>query len=103
MLPLTVRIKNRSYIVKPLSAAAERRGKMVGDCDPASRTIRVSCRQLKEDVASTLLHEILHGMMIEYKIDLPDDEEEALVLTLEEALYQVLRDNRGALKYILGD
>lgn len=49
--------------------------------------------------ASTLLHEIVHGIIHVYKIKVPD--EEGLVEILETALLQVLKDNKTAIRAIL--
>ena len=49
--------------------------------------------------ASTLLHEIVHGVISIYRIKVPD--EESLVEILETALLQVLKDNKTLFRAIL--
>lgn len=49
--------------------------------------------------ASTLIHEMVHGIIHVYKIKVPD--EESLVEILETALVQVLRDNKTLFRAIL--
>jgi hypothetical protein len=53
----------------------------------------------EEQEASTLLHEIIHGVLGIYKIKVPDEEE--MVEKLETALIQVLRDNKTLFRAIL--
>lgn len=100
-MPLTIRIKNRSYLIKVLPAAISKKNGFLGDCDFEKKVIRVATHLGQEEASSTLLHEILHGLLHEYGIEVKD--EEVMVCALEDALFQVLRDNRGALRYILGE
>lgn len=46
----------------------------------------------------TLLHEIVHGIIREYSVDLGNDNDETIVDTMAKGLYQVLMDNDLKLK-----
>jgi hypothetical protein len=100
-LPLTINVKGRHYRVKRLPKATSQRGDFLGDCCFEQKLIRVATHNGPDEAASTLLHEVLHAMLHEYGVELDDDAEEELVLKLEDALFQVLRDNAGALEYII--
>jgi len=54
------------------------------------------------DARHTLMHEILHAIWHEYQIKHRKDSEERIVMTLENAIIQVLGENPKVRKYILG-
>ena len=54
------------------------------------------------DSPHTLMHEILHAIWHEYQIKHRKDSEERIVMTLENAIIQVLSENPKVRKYILG-
>lgn len=45
----------------------------------------------------TLWHEILHALIYNAQIDMPEEEEEKIVIALSNGIYQVLQDNGGKL------
>jgi hypothetical protein len=57
-------------------------------------TIRLNPEtQTYEKQCVTLLHEILHVLLYNGRIEMPDDDEEDVVEVLSNGLYQVLQDN----------
>jgi len=48
------------------------------------------------------MHELLHAIWHEYQIKHRKDSEERIVMTLENAIIQVLSENPKVRKYILG-
>lgn len=54
----------------------------------------------KQHQVQTLLHEVLHGIIREYDVDIKDLDEEILVDKLSTALYQLLKDNNELINII---
>ena len=64
--------------------------KVVGECDPHARGIRLKLGESREETFKTLLHEVCHGLL-EFEHDLKVKHK--LIYGMERALYQFLIDN----------
>lgn len=74
-----------------------------GIIDYDDLTIQIKKDSNLQRKQQTTLHEVMHGILREYNIDIKDLDEEYLVDTLGTALYQVIKDNPQLIDYIRKD
>lgn len=90
-LPRKLKIKRSTWQVK-FDESIEKTDDAVGLCVFSSKKILISPNQDSNDLADTLLHEILHAI---WPTDLCGDKlEEKLVARLAGSLLQILQDNK---------
>lgn len=89
-LPKAVVIRKKLYEIQyPLEIKNYKGDQLSGECSFRPRLIKVAL-DTREEMESTLIHEILHAIAFEYKIQLP----ESRVLALEKGLYELLLANK---------
>jgi len=71
-----------------------------GEIDYRNLTISIDGKLTHQKKVRTLMHEIFHGMIKEYNIDIGELDEEYLVDNLGIATYQVIKDNSKLIDYI---
>ena len=65
-----------------------------GECDPSNNEIRIRMKQSHDETLKTFIHEVVHALEFSFEFDL----EHRHVYALEEAVFQLLRDNFLTLK-----
>ncbi|WP_051931592.1 ImmA/IrrE family metallo-endopeptidase [Clostridium sp. KNHs214] len=71
-----------------------------GIIDYENLTIQIKNESNTQRKKQTLLHELFHGIINEYNIDISNVDEEYLVETLGTAMYQIIKDNDKLIKYV---
>ena len=71
-----------------------------GIIDYENLTIQIRNEGNLQRKKQTILHELFHGIINEYNIDISDVNEEYLVESLGTAMYQIIKDNEQLIKYI---
>lgn len=72
---------------------------LYGSIEPSKSLIRVARGNTSKQFAdTTLIHEIVHGIIEEYSVEIP--EEEKFTEAFSKGLYQVLKDNPKLVEYI---
>ena len=93
-IPRTVIVKDTKYKIKRLEADTH-----YGEFCQSEKYIALNLDSERDTLPDTLLHEILHAIIAEYKPFVR--KEEQLVMTLEKGLMQVFTDNPKVARYIL--
>lgn len=104
-IPRTIRIGSVDYTVEKTDEYLKLDGKQcLGIIDYEKQTIRIANNlQHKQRQEQTFLHEVVHAITREFKIDF-NEEEETIVDKLALGLHQVIRDNLDVVKSIkVGD
>lgn len=55
------------------------------------------CPNLQNEI---LLHEIMHGIITYFELDLKNDDEEKIIECFAKGIYQIFRDNKNLLEVI---
>lgn len=93
-IPRSVTIKDTKYKIKRLEANTH-----YGEFCKDEKYIALNLEDHRDELPATLLHEILHAIIAEYKPFVR--KEEQLVIALEKGLMQVFQDNPKVARYIL--
>lgn len=93
-IPRRVIVNGVKYKIKRLDANTH-----YGECCGTEKYIALNLEERRDELPDTLLHEILHAVINEYKPFVR--KEEQLVVALEKGLMQVFRDNPKVAEYIL--
>lgn len=97
--PTNIKIADRIYSIENWDARLATASNRYGECDKNNRIIRVDTQYGQYQAASTLLHEVMHGIWQEYSIEDGDNEERTIGF-LQTALMQVFQDNPAFLAFI---
>lgn len=73
----------------------------MGKCDGDKAYIKIADDVPESKVAIIFFHEILHAMLHEYHVDLPDKTEERIVRALEAAFVGLSKDHPKMLQSIV--
>lgn len=104
-IPRTIRIGSVDYTVEKTDEYLKLDGEQcLGIIDYEKQTIRIANNlQHKQRQEQTFLHEVVHAITREFKIDF-NEEEETIVDKLALGLHQAIRDNLDVVKSIkVGD
>jgi len=82
-LPRKHNVKGVEYTVVYKDEIRQDGHSLVGACDTQRKLLEVLKGQRPHEKRATLIHELLHALIYEACIDLPDETEETLVNTLE--------------------
>lgn len=77
----------------------ERGAELIGRFEGDSQKITLSPNLAFDMLRETLLHEILHGLLMPLELD--DKEEERIILTLSPSLLDLFRRNPKLIRFIL--
>lgn len=96
-LPSKVKLGGRTFDVLLVSDLKSDDDKELrGQISFYQNTIKLDKNQKEDMRSSTLLHEILHGILVDRDVK----HSESLIVHLESGLIQVFRDNPKILKYL---
>jgi hypothetical protein len=95
-----IKIGGTDYTVIEMQESFASDGKVCdGDISYSMAEIRVAVKnKSKQYIDTVLLHEIVHGILYEFNIKIP--EEENFTEGFAKGLYQVLKDNPKLVEYI---
>lgn len=93
---MKLRVGYRNYVVRPMTVSEVILESRVGECNPGTGVLRVATAGKygefgPEEVADTLLHEVLHAVWRER--GLAEEDEESTVTNLAHGLISLMRDN----------
>lgn len=91
-IPDKVKIGGIMFDVVFQDEISEREKEIDGRIIYDKQIIRIKSGMAKEYTESVFLHEVLHGIVIQFQIDFGDNEERNIE-RLAYAIYQVLKDN----------
>lgn len=97
-VPTTITVGPHTYKVVIVPGGILGDAGNAGHCAHHSLTIAIDDAQAPSQVADTLLHELVHAMLV--TVDLGDDEER-VALILGPALLLLLRSNPDLVNYIM--
>lgn len=93
-IPDSVRINGVEFPVEYIAHLNDGEHKLHGIVNYCNCTISIDPdSQDHQKKCITLWHEILHVLLHNAQIDLPEDEEERIIIALSNGVYQVLQDN----------
>ncbi len=95
-LPTKLRIGPTHY-----TASKGELSDLMGKCDGDKAYIKIDADVPENKVAIVLFHEILHAMLHEYHVDLPDKTEERTVRALESAFVGFAKDHQKLFQSIV--
>jgi len=91
----SVNILGMAYKIKPLTKARQRKEKLMGLYVPDEEVIYLSENYGVQTMKETLLHEVLHAILWQLRIEFKtEDREEKFVGLLSPILYQVIKENK---------
>lgn len=90
---MKLKVGYRTYTVGPMDPVEAEERASVGECHRPNGTIKVKVDQAPEDVADTIIHEVLHAIWQERS--LPEGSEERAVTALAHGLTALMADNPG--------
>ena len=95
-----VKIGYHNYTIKNLDSIVSKCNEINGQFLASDRIIALSSTEDNISHTNTLIHEILHGIVYQWGIDLDDKDEEKICNTIANGLTTVLVDNPWLLPYI---
>lgn len=100
-LPKKVKIGSREYKVIKRSKRWGKKHKAYGQIQYDKRIIELSNDQNSKELADTLLHELIHSIIHEYKIKLDGRKEESLVTKISNGFTDVFSKNPNLLPWLV--
>ena len=95
-----VKIGYQNYTIKNLDSIVSKCNEINGQFLASDRIIALSSTEDNISHINTLIHEILHGIVYQWGIDLDGKDEEKICNTIANGLTTVLVDNPWLLPYI---
>ena len=95
-----VKIGYQNYTIKNLDSIVSKCNEINGQFLASDRIIALSSTEDNISHTNTLIHEILHGIVYQWGIDLDDKEEEKICNTIANGLTTVFVDNPSLLSYL---
>ena len=95
-----IKIGYRNYKIKNLDSIVSKCNEINGQFLASDGVIALSSEEDSISHTNTLIHEILHGIVYQWGIDIDEKEEEKICNTIENGLTTVLVDNPWLLTYI---
>lgn len=95
-----IKIGYRNYKIKNLDSIVSKCNEINGQFFASDGIIALSSEEDSISHTNTLIHEILHGIVYQWGIDIDEKEEEKICNTIANGLTTVLVDNPWLLTYI---
>jgi len=95
-----IKIGYKDYKIKNLDSIVSRCNEINGQFIASDGVIALSSTEDNISHANTLIHEVLHGIIYQWGIDLDDKEEEKICNTIANGLTTVFVDNPSLLSYL---
>jgi len=95
-----IKIGYRNYKIKNLDSIVSKCNEINGQFLSSDGIIALSSEEDSISHTNTLIHEILHGIVYQWGIDIDEKEEEKICNTIANGLTTVLVDNPWLLTYI---
>lgn len=95
-----IKIGYRNYKIKNLDSIVSKCNEINGQFLASDGVIALSSEEDSISHTNTLIHEILHGIVYQWGIDIDEKEEEKICNTIANGLTTVLVDNPWLLTYI---
>lgn len=100
-LPKKVKITYTDYSFVPLTAKQAEKEEIQGDLHFKKKELRYDSSLERSELVSTILHEILHGIVDAYDLKMNINLEEKIVNTMANGLTTVIKDNWYILAWLL--
>ena len=98
-LPPYAKVAHRKYRIEVWCHKAAQASQRYGECSSVEAVIRIDESLDAEKARDTLLHEVLHAIYAEYRLE-DEDKEERTVSTIATALTQVMVDSAELRKWL---
>lgn len=98
--PRKVQVANNNYTIKSRSKAWGKKNRAYGMITYQKDLIEVDETQKIDEMVDTVIHEILHAIIAEYKIDVDGRKEEKWVRLISNGLTDVLQKNPNLMSWI---
>lgn len=92
-LPRAVKLGYANFLLEKRSNQFCEKEDMFGDCDVKVSRIRFNVAQSPNELANTIIHEILHALFHTEGIKVPDSVEERVVNNLANGICKLIKDN----------
>ena len=99
-LPDSIKIAYQDYLFQEWSKNLASSNEAYGEFFQKEKVIGLSRTDNGISHANTLMHEILHGIMLQWHTDLNEKDEEKVCSTIANGLTTVMRDNPWFLDYL---